>query len=215
MNTEFTKNALEKFCEEHGLPVAVSSIGWAAQECTYSLNDDDIGVSKQASKGWLYLKQIDDDATEDEDPVNFSKFDELWSVILAFIEGKTTETELYVTFGDTDFVIRLNEIQMEAKNQEFTPVENIKDIIVKYLNENDIEIESVLDDDGDLDIDEFIDEYADASWGDTEYDLFNEFAMLEFENGTLVEIVKNNDSNHILIARVNEKDVSPDAPFSD
>ena len=210
MKKGVTKKILEKFCIEHGLPEVVAAVGWSAQECAHSIDDEELGTSKESSKGWLYVKKTEDEDSEQEDPTNYSDFSELWEVIQSFIFGRTTETYLQVVYGTDEYWINLHEDNMVGKTWDFEPVDglNISSFISSYLKKIGV------DDLGeDLDVSDFLMEYADPSWGDASYDLFDSFAHLEFEDGSKVTLRKNED-DEIIIYRVNDKDVDPAKPFA-
>lgn len=208
MKKSSTQKKLENFCIDHGLPIIVAATGWSGQECLHSIGDKELGTSKESSKGWLYVKKTEDEDSEQEDPTNYSDFSELWEVIQSFIYGRTTETYLQVTYGSDEYWINLHEDNMTGKTWDFEPVDglNISSFIKNHLRKNK-------NSDDDLDISDFLMEYADPSWGDTSYDLFDSFAHLEFEDGSKITLQKK-DGKEIIITRVNDKDVDSAEPFA-
>jgi hypothetical protein len=213
MKTQETKKTLENFCKTHGLPLTVGSTGWSQQECYYTVNDVQIGTSEESSKGWLYVNMTEDDDSSDEDPTNYSNFEELWQVISSFLWSNTSETYLQVTYGENDYVISLHDRDMTGKSWDFKAEDDVE--IYKFIREYLITqgVEHIPEDDQDLDINEFLSEYADPNWGDSQYDFFDSYALLEFEDGTTVMLEKDNDSNLIYVSRVNNNDVDPANPF--
>lgn len=217
MKTLNTKKILNEFIQKHGLPVSVGATGWSQQECSYSLDDEDLGVAQESSKGWVYVRsdgKSDDGDSYYELPA-YEDFDGLWEVVTSFISGKVFGDAIFIVDAEGERAIHLWDRDMDGKSWDFEPDDevDIYSLIRNSLIERGEDADSIPEDDDDLDVQEFLDDCADSNWGDTEYDLSYAHALLEFADGTTVTMQKDSESDEIVITAVNLEDVDPENPF--
>lgn len=217
MKTVNTKKLLNEFIQKHGLPESVGARGWSQQECSYSLDDEDLGVAQESNKGWIYVRadgKSDDGDSYYELPA-YVDFDQLWEVVNSFVTGKVSGDAIFVDDAEGARAIHLWDRDMDGKSWDFEPSDevDIYSLVRNSLIERGEDEDSIPEDDDDLDIREFLDDYADPSWGDTEYDLTYSHALLEFADGTSVTVEKDSESGEIIITAVNLEEVDPKNPF--
>lgn len=217
MKTVNTKKLLKEFIQKNGLPESVGATGWSQQECSYTLGDEELGVAQVSNKGWVYVRAdgMSEDGDSYDDLPAYDDFDGLWEVVNSFISGRVSEDALCVVDGEDERSIHLWDRDMDGKSWDFEPNDEVDifSLVRNALIESGEDADSVPEDDDDLDIQEFLDDYADPNWGDTEYDLTYSHALLEFADGTSVTIQKDAESDEILITAVNLEDVDPKNPF--
>lgn len=219
MKTELTKNLLCKFIKEKGLPSSVGARGWSQQECSYSLDGEELGVVQECNKGWIYIradgKSEDGDSYDDE--IAYDNFEDLWNILISFILGKVSGDTLWVEDANDERGIHLWDRDMDGKSWDFEPNDDIDifSMIRESLIENGEDPDSLPEDDEDLDVQDYLMDYAEPSWGDIEYDLTYAHALLEFNDGMTVFVQKDSESEEIVIAAVNSKEVDPRTPFKE